>query len=98
VSARSTTNPTAFHIPGHGTRDQHEIETALAGKPHIERYVYAGCTMAFIVTGSENYDKPAALMAYSRTLSMLRKAIGPLDDPHVLCFTVLCISAVRALL
>ncbi|SAK42940.1 dienelactone hydrolase family protein [Caballeronia ptereochthonis] len=44
--------PIVFHFPEHGTHDQREIETALAGKPHIERYGYPGCAPGFIEVGS----------------------------------------------
>ncbi|SAL14139.1 dienelactone hydrolase family protein [Caballeronia turbans] len=72
--------PMVFHFPEHGTHDPREVEAALAGKPHIERYAYPGASAGFIVPGNRHYDKPAALMAYSRTLSMLRKALGPFFD------------------
>ena len=46
----------------------------------IEHYVYPGCDHAFAAPAREHYDKPAALMAYSRTLSLLRKVLGPVYD------------------
>ncbi|MCE4546169.1 MULTISPECIES: alpha/beta fold hydrolase [unclassified Caballeronia] len=72
--------PMVFHFSGDGAHDPRDIEAALAGKPHIERYVYPDTKNGFIVPESAHYDKPAALMAYSRTLSMLRKVLGPLFD------------------
>jgi carboxymethylenebutenolidase len=72
--------PMVFHFPEHGAHDPREVEAALADKPNIERYAYPGTSTGFIAPGSEHYDKPAALMAYSRTLSMLRKVLGPLFD------------------
>jgi carboxymethylenebutenolidase len=76
--------PMVFHFPEHGAPEQREIEAAFVGKPHIERYAYPGTSSGFIVPGSEHYDKPAALMAYSRTLAMLRKVLGPLFDLNLL--------------
>ncbi|SAL00754.1 dienelactone hydrolase family protein [Caballeronia calidae] len=72
--------PMVFHFSGEGVPMQREVEAAFAGKPHIERYVYPGTVPGFIVSGSEHFDKPAALMAYSRTLAMLRKVLGPIFD------------------
>ena len=77
--------PIVFHL-AEGARDprEAEAEAALAGKPHIERHVYPGCAPGFADPASPHYDKPAALMAYSRTLSMLRKVMGPLFDLDLL--------------
>lgn len=72
--------PIVFHFPEQGAHDQPEARAALEGRPHIERHVYPGCAAGFIDDGQANYDKPAALMAYSRTLAMLRKVLGPIFD------------------
>ncbi|MDR5759849.1 dienelactone hydrolase family protein [Caballeronia sp. LZ035] len=72
--------PIVFHFPERAAYDLRESEAALTGKPSVERYVYPGCAPGFVDTGSPDYDKPAALMAYSRTLSMLRKVLGPVFD------------------
>jgi carboxymethylenebutenolidase len=72
--------PMVFHFAENAAHDPREVEAALAGKPHIERYVYPGTSDGFFVSTSAHFDKPAALMAYSRTLSMLRKSLGPLFD------------------
>jgi carboxymethylenebutenolidase len=57
-----------------------KIQASFAGKPHIEHYVYPGCDHAFATPERAQYDKPAAMMAYSRTLAMLRKVLGPVYD------------------
>lgn len=75
--------PIMFHL-AEGAHDAREVEAALAGRPHIERYVYPGSAPGFADPASPHYDKPAALMAYSRTLSMLRKVMGPLFDLNLL--------------
>ncbi|MCG7401777.1 MULTISPECIES: dienelactone hydrolase family protein [Caballeronia] len=72
--------PMVFHFAERAAHDAREVEPALTGRPHIERYVYPGASAGFIVSDSAHYDKPAALMAYSRTLSMLRKVLGPHFD------------------
>ncbi|MDR5740876.1 dienelactone hydrolase family protein [Caballeronia sp. LZ016] len=51
-----------------------------AKKPNIERHVYPGCRAGFAVPENPQHDKPAALMAYSRTLALLRKVLGPVFD------------------
>ncbi|SAK77224.1 dienelactone hydrolase family protein [Caballeronia fortuita] len=78
--------PMVFHFAQEGAQDSREadVEAALAGRPHIERFVYPGTSAGFIVSNSEHYDKPAALMAYSRTLAMLRKVLGPVFDLNAL--------------
>ncbi|OTP67870.1 dienelactone hydrolase family protein [Caballeronia sordidicola] len=57
-----------------------KIIAALKEKASIETYVYPGCDHAFATPERENFDKPAAMMAYSRTMAMLRKALGPVYD------------------
>lgn len=57
-----------------------KIVAALKEKASIETYVYPGCDHAFATPERENFDKPAAMMAYSRTMAMLRKVLGPVYD------------------
>jgi carboxymethylenebutenolidase len=57
-----------------------KIQPALATRPQIEQYVYPGCDHAFATPEREHFDKPAAMMAYSRTMAMLRKVLGPVYD------------------
>jgi len=57
-----------------------KIQAALATRPQIEQYVYPGCDHAFATPEREHFDKPAAMMAYSRTMAMLRKVLGPVYD------------------
>ncbi|KIG03292.1 dienelactone hydrolase family protein [Caballeronia concitans] len=66
--------PMVFHFA-----DEQPSE-AFAGKQHIERYVYPGCRAGFARPDSPQHDKPAALMAYSRTLALLRRVLGPVFD------------------
>jgi carboxymethylenebutenolidase len=42
--------------------------------------VYPDCDHAFATPGREHFNKPAAMMAYSRTMAMLRKVLGPVHD------------------
>jgi carboxymethylenebutenolidase len=56
------------------------IQAALSQHSQIEQYVYVGCDHAFATPGRNHFDKPAAMMAYSRTMAMLRKVLGPVYD------------------
>src|SRR5258708_1248319 len=60
------------------------ISAALSTRPQIEQYVYAGCDHAFTSPSRRHYDKPATMMADSRTLALLRKVHGPVDDLNAL--------------
>ena len=46
--------------------------------------MYPDCDHAFAAPVASAYDKPAAMMAYSRTLAMLRKVLGPVYDLNAL--------------
>ncbi|RUP50881.1 carboxymethylenebutenolidase [Jimgerdemannia flammicorona] len=45
--------------------------------PAIELYSYPNTSDGFFVPATDEYDKSATLMAYSRTLAVLRKVLGP---------------------
>ncbi|MGF6768225.1 carboxymethylenebutenolidase [Paraburkholderia sp. GAS199] len=76
--------PMVFHFAGDDafcpldTRET--IMRALASQPLVEQYVYPGCDHAFATPEREHFNKPATLMAYSRTLAVLRKVLGPVHD------------------
>ena len=76
--------PMVFHFAGNDAFCPPETRTrilsALATKSEIEPYVYTGCDHAFATPDREHFDKPAAMMAYSRTLALLRKVLGPVYD------------------
>jgi carboxymethylenebutenolidase len=76
--------PMAFHF---GELDQFvpeaartTVQTAFAGHPDIEIYVYPGCDHAFSAPGRPSFDKSATLMAHSRSLAVFRKTLGPKYD------------------
>ena len=60
------------------TRDA--IAAAIAAQPMVELQIYAGCAHGFANPAHHNYDKPAAMMAYSRTIALLRRELGPVYD------------------
>jgi carboxymethylenebutenolidase len=76
--------PMMFHFAEKGTYSppgvREKIRSVLSKHPQIEQYVYPGCDHAFATPGREHFDKPAAMMAYSRTMAMLRKVLGPVYD------------------
>ncbi|MGU3779008.1 dienelactone hydrolase family protein [Burkholderia metallica] len=80
--------PMVFHFAGEdalcpeATRET--IQTALSALPAVEQYVYPGCDHAFATPKREHFDKPAAMMAYSRTIALLRKVLGPVYDLNAL--------------
>ncbi|CAG4897220.1 dienelactone hydrolase family protein [Paraburkholderia gardini] len=80
--------PMVFHFPELDAMCPPDIRArvsaALSKQPHIEQYVYAGCDHAFATPGRAHYDKPATMMAYSRTLALLRKVLGPVYDLNAL--------------
>jgi carboxymethylenebutenolidase len=57
-----------------------QIRAAFAGRPEIEIFVYPGVDHGFNRSGSAHYDKPAAWMAHSRSIALLRRVMGPHYD------------------
>jgi len=53
------------------------IKGAFEGRPEFEIYIYPGVDHAFSRTGGSNFDKPAAMMAHSRSIALFRKVLGP---------------------
>ncbi|QGZ63859.1 dienelactone hydrolase family protein [Paraburkholderia acidisoli] len=60
------------------------IAQALADQPGVELYTYPGCDHAFASPARPSFDKAATMMAYSRTLAMLRRVLGPIYDFNAL--------------
>jgi carboxymethylenebutenolidase len=56
------------------------IKEALSGHPDAAAYVYPGTAPGFDRPGKPNYDKQAAGLAHSRSIALLRWAIGPHYD------------------
>lgn len=51
---------------------QAQIKTALADKPNVQIYTYAGCNHAFSRHGGQHYNAEAAALANTRTLTFLK--------------------------
>ena len=57
-----------------------EIVKALAARPAVEVYVYPAAGEEFAYPGTEGFCAPAASIAFSRSLGLFRKTIGPRYD------------------
>ena len=54
-----------------------QVKAAFAGNPNVEIYVYPGVDHAFARPGAHAYNKPAAMMAHSRSIALFRRVMGP---------------------
>jgi carboxymethylenebutenolidase len=57
-----------------------EIRKAFAGREDVEIHVYPGVDHAFARPGGHAWNKPAALMAHSRSIGLFRRVMGPHFD------------------
>jgi carboxymethylenebutenolidase len=84
TEAKSITCPIALHFASEDKFVQASARTAikqaLAGNDHAEIYVYPGVDHAFNNPQRDTYHRPSASLAQSRTISLLRRAIGPRYD------------------
>jgi carboxymethylenebutenolidase len=56
------------------------IKAGFAGRTDVEFYLYPGCDHAFAAPERASFDKPATLMAHSRSIALFRKVLGPHYD------------------
>ncbi len=82
--AKNITCPTVLHF---ALNDQFvpqeaitRIEEALKSHPSVQTFTYPGVDHAFAREGGDHYNRPASLMAQSRTLQVLRAEMGPHYD------------------
>ncbi len=82
--AARITVPLMLHIAADDTFCPPEahaaIAAAFADSPNVAIHVYPGCGHAFAAETRPSFDKPAALVAYSRTLGLMRRVLGPIYD------------------
>lgn len=57
-----------------------KINAEFADRPEIEIYTYEGVDHAFGTPGRDSYHKPSTQMAFTRTISILRRVLGPIYD------------------
>ena len=59
---------------------QAQIAAAAKGRANVELYLYSGQDHAFARKGGDHYHKASALMAHQRSLTALKREIGPVYD------------------
>ena len=57
-----------------------QIKNTFADHSNMEIYNYPGVNHAFATPGRDSFHKPSTLMAYSRSLALLRNSMGPIYD------------------
>ncbi len=76
--------PLMLHIAADDDFCPPEAQTAIAaafeGHEDSAIHVYPGCGHAFAAQSRPTFNKPAALVAYSRSLVLLRRVLGPIYD------------------
>jgi carboxymethylenebutenolidase len=56
------------------------FKAAFAGRSDVEFHLYPGCDHAFAAPERASFNKPASLMAHSRSIALFRKVMGPHFD------------------
>jgi carboxymethylenebutenolidase len=56
------------------------IKQAAAARPDIQVYTYPGARHGFVRPDGGDFDKPAAGLAHSRSIALLRRVMGPRYD------------------
>ncbi len=57
-----------------------QIRQAFESRSDVEIYYYPDVNHAFATPGRDSYHKPSTMMAYSRSLALLRNTLGPIYD------------------
>ena len=82
--AKAARCPLAFHLAGDDAHAppaaRERIKQAFRKRKDVSVFVYPGARHAFANHHRDTYDKPADLMAYSRSLTLLRSVMGPVYD------------------
>jgi len=61
-----------------------QARAAFAGRPEMSVHIYPGTAAGFEQKGGPYYDRAAAGLAHSRSIALLRRAIGPYFDLEAL--------------
>jgi carboxymethylenebutenolidase len=76
--------PMVFHMGALDKSTPPEVVEAIRGafkeRSDVEVYVYPGADHAFARKAGDHYDKPAAMMAHTRSIALFRKVLGPYYD------------------
>jgi carboxymethylenebutenolidase len=82
--ARKVKGPMVFHfaeLDRMASADvRAQITAAFANRSDVEFYLYPGCDHAFAAPERVSFNKPATLMAHSRSIALFRKVLGPHYD------------------
>ncbi|HUB11650.1 MAG TPA: dienelactone hydrolase family protein [Acetobacteraceae bacterium] len=82
--AASIVCPLVLHFGEHDAlvppEKREAIAAALSSHSGAQIFVYPGCDHAFNNPGRPSFDKAASLMAHSRSIAVLRQAMGPHYD------------------
>lgn len=87
--------PLAVHLGAEAAPDVEALRTAARSDPLLSVFFYPECGEGFAFEGGQTYDKPAADLAWSRTIAALKRVMGPhydleeLWDHHLACEFVL---------
>jgi carboxymethylenebutenolidase len=76
TEAGNINGPMVFHF---AELDKY-APAAFKGRPDVEFYLYPGCDHAFAAPERSSFNKPATLMAHSRSIALFRKVLGPHYD------------------
>jgi carboxymethylenebutenolidase len=57
-----------------------QVKAAFKGRSDVEFYLYPGCDHAFAAPERSSFNKPATLMAHTRSIALLRRVLGPNYD------------------
>lgn len=75
AQARDIKIPAVFHFIA--TADAEKVRAAFAKRLNARVFDYPESSAGFALEGSASHDRHAANVAYSRTLSVLRRVLGP---------------------
>ena len=82
--APQITCPLVLHFAAEDTfvpeQAREQVRAAFAGRPDVEIHVYPRVDHAFARPGGHAFNKPAAMMAHSRSLALFRRVMGPHFD------------------
>src|ERR1700739_3799544 len=82
--AKNIKRPVVFHfaeLDKYAPAEAREqIKAAFAKRTDVETYLYPGCDHAFAAPERASFNKPATLMAHSRSIALFRNVLGPHYD------------------
>ena len=84
AEAHNIKGPMVFHFAELDrfapTEAREQVKAAFKGRSDVEFYLYPGCDHAFAAPERSSFDKPATLMAHTRSIALLRRVLSPNYD------------------